>query len=56
MKASIRISVDDLIRSLQGLLHGVAEDVESGYRRISRTREGEGPEGAEGRGDDKRGT
>jgi hypothetical protein len=50
MKAAIRTTGDDLVRSLRSLLHGMADDVASGYRRERERRTGE--EGA----DDKRGT
>jgi hypothetical protein len=50
MKAAIRTTGADLVRSLRSLLHGMADDVASGYRGERERRTGE--EGA----DDKRGT
>ncbi|MCO6388633.1 hypothetical protein [Aliihoeflea sp. 40Bstr573] len=32
MKATIRTTSDDLVKSLRSLLHGLADDVASGYR------------------------
>lgn len=40
MKTAIRTTGDDLARSLRSLLHGMADDATSGYRRDRESREG----------------
>ncbi|MHB2265907.1 hypothetical protein [Aliihoeflea sp. PC F10.4] len=41
MKTAIRVTTNDLIRSLRSYLHGMADDLATGYRRGGDRRERE---------------